>query len=244
MKNGFDASHYQTINFTELATNKLDFAIFKATQGNSFLDPNFVANVKGARGIKIPLVGAYHFATFTDTASAESQANFCVSKVKGIADFVALDIEQGSGNLTSECLTFMEIVSKAGIPVEWYSYTSFIEGHLTANTMEKYPNWIADYQSVCNTGGVGSWDSWQYTQTGTLKGINGYVDRDYMTDARFTELYNEVHPPTYRIYTIVSGDTLWGIANKEGTTVTELEKLNGLTGSSILQIGEKIKIPN
>ena len=41
----------------------------------------------------------------------------------------------------------------------------------------------------------------------------------------------------------VSGDTLYGIARKFNTTVNDLKSLNNLT-SDILQIGQKLKIPN
>ena len=43
-------------------------------------------------------------------------------------------------------------------------------------------------------------------------------------------------------YKVVSGDTLYGIANKLDTTVDELKKINGLT-SNMLSIGQVLKIP-
>ena len=43
-------------------------------------------------------------------------------------------------------------------------------------------------------------------------------------------------------YKVVSGDTLYGIANKLDTTVDELKKINNLT-SNMLSIGQVLKIP-
>lgn len=43
-------------------------------------------------------------------------------------------------------------------------------------------------------------------------------------------------------YTVRSGDTLWLLANRYGTTVDELKRLNGLT-SDMLQIGQVLRIP-
>ena len=45
-----------------------------------------------------------------------------------------------------------------------------------------------------------------------------------------------------RSYTVVRGDTQYGIARKYGTSVTKLQQANGLTSAS-LQIGQKLRIP-
>ena len=46
----------------------------------------------------------------------------------------------------------------------------------------------------------------------------------------------------YVAYTVRSGDTLWLLANRYGTTVDAIKKLNGLT-SNALQIGQVLRIP-
>lgn len=46
----------------------------------------------------------------------------------------------------------------------------------------------------------------------------------------------------YTEYTVRSGDTLWLIAQRYGTTVDEIKRLNGLT-SNALSIGQVLKIP-
>jgi LysM repeat protein len=45
-------------------------------------------------------------------------------------------------------------------------------------------------------------------------------------------------------YTVVSGDTLSGIANTHDMTSTALAKYNNISVDTILQIGQKLKIPN
>ena len=44
-------------------------------------------------------------------------------------------------------------------------------------------------------------------------------------------------------YTVVSGDSLWSIARRYGTTVDAIKSLNGLTGD-LLRIGQVLKIPS
>lgn len=51
---------------------------------------------------------------------------------------------------------------------------------------------------------------------------------------------------TYRVHTVVKGDTLWEIAKKylgNGTRYPEIKELNGLT-SNVIYSGWKLKIPN
>ncbi len=48
---------------------------------------------------------------------------------------------------------------------------------------------------------------------------------------------------SYFEYTVRSGDTLWLLARRFGTTVEEIRRLNGLTGSS-LNIGQVLRIPS
>ena len=45
-----------------------------------------------------------------------------------------------------------------------------------------------------------------------------------------------------RSYTVVRGDTQYGIARKYGTAVTKLQQANGLTSAN-LQVGQKLRIP-
>src|SRR5687768_18496867 len=45
------------------------------------------------------------------------------------------------------------------------------------------------------------------------------------------------------VITVRSGDTLWELAKKHGTTVKALRELNELPGNGTIYIGEKLKVP-
>ncbi|MDR1466963.1 MAG: LysM peptidoglycan-binding domain-containing protein [Oscillospiraceae bacterium] len=49
--------------------------------------------------------------------------------------------------------------------------------------------------------------------------------------------------PDYTIYVVKSGDTLWNLAQRYGTTVDAIRALNNLT-SDALSLGQELKIPN
>ena len=54
---------------------------------------------------------------------------------------------------------------------------------------------------------------------------------------------NNTQTNDYTNYTVVSGDSLYSIAKKFDTTVTDLKKINNLT-SNLLNIGQQLKIPS
>ena len=54
---------------------------------------------------------------------------------------------------------------------------------------------------------------------------------------------NLIDTPSYLIYTVKKGDTLYSIAKLYNTTVDKIKKLNNLT-SNTLQIGQKLQVPS
>lgn len=73
--------------------------------------------------------------------------------------------------------------------------------------------------------------------------VNGMADSFI-----FKKLHQEIDSKyvpykTYSDYTVASGDTLWGISNKMGVTVSDIQSANGFTDSTYLKIGQVIKIP-
>ena len=48
----------------------------------------------------------------------------------------------------------------------------------------------------------------------------------------------------YIIYTVVRGDTLWSIARRYNTTVSELVRINNIKNPNLIYVNKKLKIPN
>jgi lysozyme len=70
---GVDVAHYQgEIDWPTLASQGIDFAWIKATEGSSHVDPQFAENWAGARETGL-LVGAYHFMSFESPGTAQAE---------------------------------------------------------------------------------------------------------------------------------------------------------------------------
>jgi LysM repeat protein len=48
--------------------------------------------------------------------------------------------------------------------------------------------------------------------------------------------------PKFKYHTVRSGDTLYGLAKRYGTTVGKIRSANGISGS-LIRVGQKLKIP-
>jgi hypothetical protein len=53
----------------------------------------------------------------------------------------------------------------------------------------------------------------------------------------------KLKPLDANIYTVVQGDTLWGISRRYGLTVDALCKANNITENQILRIGTRLVLP-
>ena len=74
-----------------------------------------------------------------------------------------------------------------------------------------------------------------------LKSLNGLTS-DNLSVGQVLKVSNDIADSDEKTYTVKSGDSLWSIANRFGTSVNTLKSLNGLT-SDVLSIGQILKIP-
>lgn len=94
---------------------------------------------------------------------------------------------------------------------------------------------------------------WQYTSTGKVPGISGYVDKNYFTEDIFLKNENPIPIPDNNIeninqestvfYIVKEGDTLTYIAKKFNTSILDIVALNpNIKNPNLIYPGQKFKI--
>ncbi len=181
---GLDVSHYQgDVDWSSVKAAGKVFAFAKATQGTDDVDPQFSTNWSGMKSAGI-VRGAYHF--FEPDVDATAQAEFFISNVTLEAGDLppVIDIEVSEGvsveGIDEDVRTWLDKVAAAyGVNPIIYSDLSFINEYLSSG-FSAYPLWIAEYTDTAPEapGDWQQWTFWQYSDTGTVDGIDGDVDLD------------------------------------------------------------------
>lgn len=173
---GIDVSKYQgTINWTKVAKDStIKFVYIKATEGASIQDPMYRTNITKAKKAGL-LVGSYHLYS-SKTTAYQQMANIRKVIKKSEQDLIpVLDIEgHHSGRLYMErvdkLLELME--NEYGVKPIIYTSERVYKTHFAGKKYAKYHIFIANYRNYPTT----RFTLWQYTETGHVSGISGYVD--------------------------------------------------------------------
>lgn len=183
-KYGIDVSHYQgNINWS-LAKHDVSFAFVKATDGASFVDPQYVENSEAL--LKEGVVsGAYHF--YEPNQDPIEQAAHFVTTVSSSGHKLrpVLDIEITDGksakNISSGALKWLKYVEdKMGCKPMIYTFASYWDDNL-GDKFNRYNYWLAAWTSKPTPvppNKRSDWQLWQFTNKGKVKGVKGLVDRD------------------------------------------------------------------
>lgn len=191
---GIDVSHWEgDIDFQEVKRAGIRFVYMKASEGVSYIDPDFERNYREARKARLK-IGFYHYVTAGSEEEARAQARHFADVIWGkvyhgcpVMDFESFDsLTKDQINDISTAF-LQELREVTGKRVAIYS-----DANNATNTFDArlavYPLWIADY-------GVARpdmrnhwkrWAGWQYTDAGRVEGIRGRVDRNYFTEEMLT----------------------------------------------------------
>jgi lysozyme len=186
---GIDVSNNNgQINWSAVAGAGYAFAIAKVTEGTNFVDSTFATNwaqIKSSGLVR----GAYHFA-HPDDNKAEDEAKFFLDTIQQQVgalqqgDFLALDLETGSGDLGAWTLDWLRTVKdRAGFRPFLYCSPGFMSAHGICDVKElgNYGLWLADWEGN-EPSPPAPWQLlglWQDNDTSSVPGISGEVDGDY-----------------------------------------------------------------
>ena len=181
---GIDVSrHSGIIDWKLIRSQNISFVYIKATEGEDYLDPNYVINATAAQKSNL-LVGEYHFFRFNKPG--KTQATNFLLQTKNITGKLtpALDIEEWGNmpvtrpenEIRKDIAEFLDVVEKATgnkmiIYTNINSYNRFIKGQFLEN-----PIWICSFNKNRILPDNRKWLFWQHAHNGKLAGIKGFVD--------------------------------------------------------------------
>lgn len=179
---GVDVSAYQgEIDWNVLASQDIDFAFIKATEGSTFVDKRFAFNFAQAADTDLR-ISAYHFFSF-DSAGATQADNYIrtVPKLEGslppVVDVEFYGDKAGNPPATEEVQAQLEIFltrleTHYGQRPIIYT-TGKVYDRYIADHFEEYDIWIRNVYWSPSLSDGRDWTFWQYSDKGLLPGYDG-----------------------------------------------------------------------
>ncbi|MBQ3363186.1 MAG: hypothetical protein IJG42_04490 [Muribaculaceae bacterium] len=181
---GIDVSKHQgKINWDAIKKNsRIKYVYIKATEGSDLVDECYQRNIREARqaGLK---VGSYHYLSNRSSVTTQFK-NFATTANRDEQDLIpVIDVEVckqwSAQQLRDSLMVFARMVEDYyGCKPIIYTYETFFKSYL-GKAFAHYPIFIAKYpknpDDKPNINGV-KWLIWQFSETGRINGINGYVD--------------------------------------------------------------------
>lgn len=186
---GVDVSEYQgQIDWQLLQKQDISFAFIKATEGSSYIDPQFANNWKDAAKTNLK-IGAYHFFSF-ESESATQAENFIsavpvlqgglppVVDVEFYGKFINAPPEAQA--VVAELRTMLTLLEEHyGVkPILYFTEKSY-ELYIKDNFADDYILWARSVYGTVKYMPENAWTFWQYSNRTKLSGYNGvepYID--------------------------------------------------------------------
>lgn len=190
--NGIDVSKWQgEIDFNAVKKAGIDAVMIRIYNGYT-KDPYFENNYKNAKAAGLN-IGVYYYTYATTTQQAQQDARTVLEILDGrsLQYPIAIDMEDASllnglsnadrtDILWSFCST---IQNNSKYKYALYANLNWLNNYFENSRLAGMPIWIARY---CDPSlghrytGAGNVFMWQYTSQGTIPGINGYVDMNFV----------------------------------------------------------------
>lgn len=194
IEKGIDVSKWNgNIDWNRVKNSGIDYVIIRAGYGASTVDAKFKTYIEGASNAGLK-VGVYWFSYATTPEKAILEAKKCLETVSPYRNSITypifFDYEYDSvkyansngvtitKNLATEIAgAFINTVKSSGYKTGIYTNKDFSSNYFSENLINSTNLWIAKYNSTTNYNG--SYSMLQYTEKGSVPGINGYVDLNY-----------------------------------------------------------------
>ena len=188
---GIDVSNHQgDIDWETVKNSGVEFVFIRIGFGHNreakiMEDEKFRQNLEGARNVGLK-VGLYFYSYATEIWEAEEQANWIVKTLNGekIDLPIVFDYETWKSfptyninivDLNKVAKRFLDILHDNGYEGMNYSSKYYLN---TIWNISEYPTWLAHYVSKTNYDK--DFKVWQFSNTGEVPGINGFVDLDVL----------------------------------------------------------------
>ena len=188
---GIDVSNHQgDIDWEMVKNSGVEFVFIRIGYGHNreakiMEDEKFRQNLEGARNAGLK-VGLYFYSYATEIWEAEEQANWIVKTLNGekIDLPIVFDYETWKSfptyninivDLNKVAKRFLDILHDNGYEGMNYSSKYYLN---TIWNLSEYPTWLAHYVSKTNYDK--DFKVWQFSNTGEVPGINGFVDLDVL----------------------------------------------------------------
>lgn len=255
-RKGIDVSEWQwDIDWEKVKASGVEFAIIRCGYGENQTDQDdakFLRNVTECERLDIPY-GVYIYSYATDTASAADEADHVLRLIKGhdLSYPVYFDMEDNStlpykANFGAIASAFCSKISAAGYPVGVYANLNWWNNYLTSSVFDNWYRWVAQYYTTCQY--QKEYAMWQYSSSGSVSGINGHVDMNYLIgypDDHGRNNNAEISEGTYAISSKADPERVIGIkdASVNNNESAQLDLLSGDAASSqrfeVISVGEK-----
>jgi lysozyme len=180
---GVDISKYQgTVDFSKLKAAGVHYVFIRATEGITYQDADYKTNHAGAKAAGLR-VGVYHFYETDDDPQAQlnnfkSLVSLSTGDLAPVIDIEKLH-QKDDKDLIVNLIQFLDgLESHYKIKPIVYTGKKFANKYLSG--FGDYPLWLAEYQvdQPMIPNGWKSWTFWQWSESGTMNGIEGLVDMD------------------------------------------------------------------
>lgn len=264
MDYGTDLSMWNAVNDADaMRANGITYAWLKCSEGVGYVDPTFFNKVRQLKSAGI-VVGAYHFMR-AGSASAQAQHFRQVAGDAGcldagalmpMADMEAADVRSDANDFVTAFYDALRVE-----PMDCYGNVDWWRNALNFNAWGRRDvlGHIAHYNGDPGNPAYTYPRAavHQHTQTGSIPGIAGNVDRNATlgTYDLASITIGRVAPPIAAptgggvtadpgdTWTVHAGDTLSRIASAWATTVSAVAVANGIPDANLIYVGQVIRKP-